>query len=187
MRKLISGLFMSVDGVVQSPDKWQFDVFDEDMGKAMTAHLAAEDTLLLGRKTYEEWSDYWPASPADDPYGQHINGVTKYVISDTLENVAWGDYGNVSLVRGADLAATVGQLKRQPGQNIGVAGSITLVRSLLDADLLDELVLMIHPVIAGRGKKLFEDGDDLKRLNLVSHSVTGSGVVFLTYQPRSAE
>jgi dihydrofolate reductase len=184
MRKLRSGLFISLDGVVQSPEKWQFDVFDEDMGKAMAAHLAAEDTLLLGRKTYEEWSDYWPASPADDPYGQHINGVTKYVISDTLENVAWGDYGNVSLVRGADLAATVGQLKQQPGQNIGVAGSVTLVRSLLKARLLDELILMIHPVIVGYGQRLFQEGDDLRRLTLTDRMITGSGVAFLTYQPR---
>jgi len=183
MRKLRSGLFISLDGVVQSPDQWQFDVFDADMGAAMTAHLAAEDTLLLGRKTYEEWANYWPAA-GDDEYGRHINGIPKYVVSDTLDSVAWGDYDNVTLVRGADLAATVGRLKKQPGKHMGVGGSTTLVRSLLKAELLDELILMIHPVIVGRGQRLFQDGDDLQRLTLVHSMVTGSGVAFLTYQPR---
>ncbi len=183
MRKLRSGLFISLDGVVQSPDKWQFDVFDADMGAAMTAHLAAEDTLLLGRKTYEEWANYWPAA-GDDEYGRHINGVPKYVVSDTLESVAWGSHGNVTLVRGADLAATVQRLKEQPGKNMGVAGSVTLVRSLLKAGLLDELIVMIHPVIVGYGQRLFQDGDALQRLTLVDSMITGSGVAFLTYQPR---
>jgi dihydrofolate reductase len=183
MRKLISGLFISLDGVVESPEKWQFDVFDNDMGAAMMAHLAAEDELLLGRITYEQWSDYWPQAPADDPYGAHINGVQKHVVSTTLKQVDWGGLGKVSLVTGS-LADYINRLKQQPGKNIGVAGSVTLVRSLLDAGLIDELVLMIHPVIVGYGKRLFREGDGLKRLKLVNSMVTGSGVAFLTYHPR---
>jgi dihydrofolate reductase len=181
MRKIISGLFISVDGVVEAPHLWQFDVFDDDMGAAMTAHLAAEDTMLLGRVTYQEWAPYWPT--ADDEYGSHINNVPKYVVSTTLDAVAWGAYDNVFLIKD-NLAGAIAELKQQPGKHIGVAGSPTLVRSLLAADLLDELVLMVHPVVVGSGKRLFPEGVDLKRLRLVSATTTGSGVAILTYQPR---
>ena len=181
MRKVISGLFISLDGVTEAPDQWQFDVFDADMGAAMAEHLAAEDTILLGRRTYQEWAPYWPTS-TDEPYASHINNTPKYVVSTTLDGVQWGDYDTVSLIKG-DPAETIARLKQQPGKNIGIAGSPTLVRSLLQADLIDELTLMIHPVIVGRGKRLF-DGGELKRLHLVQSMTTGSGVAFLTYHPR---
>jgi dihydrofolate reductase len=181
MRKVISGLFISLDGVVESPEKWQFDVFDQDMGDAMVAHLNAEDATLLGRVTYQEWEPYWPNS-TDEPYASHINGIPKYVVSTTLDKVAWGDRDNVHLIKG-NLAAELAKLKQQPGKNIGVAGSPTLVRSLLAQGLLDELVLMIHPVIVGKGKRLFHEGDELKRMKLVDSKVTRSGVSILTYQP----
>lgn len=182
MRKVISGLFISLDGVTESPDQWQFDNFDEDMMAALSAHIAAEDAILLGRVTYEEWAPYWPTS-TDEPYASHINNTPKYVVSTTLEQVGWGDYDTVKLVKG-DPAQEIARLKAQPGRNIGVSGSPTLVRSLLQADLLDELTLMVHPVLAGRGKRLFQDGGDLKRLQLVASKTTRTGVALLTYQPR---
>jgi dihydrofolate reductase len=181
MRKLISGLFISLDGVTQSPDQWQFDVFDADMMAALTAHIAAEDTILLGRVTYQEWSHYWPTA-TDEPYASHINTTPKYVVSTTLDTVAWGNWQNAHLIRD-NLAEVIARLKQQPGKNIGVAGSPTLARSLLEADLLDELTLMIHPVVAGSGKRLFEGADTLKRLKLVASTTTRSGVAMLTYQP----
>jgi len=181
MQKVISGLFISLDGVTESPDQWQFDVFDEDMMAAMTDHIAAEDTVLLGRVTYQDWAPYWPPS-TDAPYASHINTTPKYVVSTTLDTVAWGPWQNIQLING-NLAEAIGRLKQQPGKNIGVAGSPTLVRSLLQAGLLDELTLMIHPVIAGRGKRLFEGENALKRLKLVASKTTRSGVSFLTYQP----
>jgi dihydrofolate reductase len=176
MRKVASGLFVSLDGVVGSPDQWQFDVFDADMGAAMSSWIADEDTILLGRVTYQEWEPYWPTSK-DEPYASHINNTPKYVFSTTLKQVDWR---NSTLVKGS-LAETIADLRKQPGKTIGVAGSPTLVRSLLTNDLLDELTLMIHPVIVGQGKRLFHEGDELKRLKLVDSKITGSGVAFLTY------
>jgi dihydrofolate reductase len=89
MRKVNAGLFISLDGVTESPDKWQFDVFDDDMGAAMMAHLNAEDTILLGRVTYQEWVGYWPTA-TDEPYASHINNTPKYVFSTTLDKeVEW--------------------------------------------------------------------------------------------------
>ena len=177
MRKVISGLFISVDGVTEAPNKWQFDAFDADMGEALSAHLANEDAILLGRVTYEEWAPYWPTS-TDEPYASHINNTPKYVVSTTLEKVEWQ---NSTLIRG-NLAGEIARLKREPGKNIGVAGSPTLVRSLLRDDLLDELTLMIHPVVVGSGKRLFDGWDELERLRLASSRTTGSGVAILTYQ-----
>jgi dihydrofolate reductase len=180
MRKVASGLFISLDGVVESPDQWQFDVFDADMGAAMSSWIADEDTILLGRVTYQEWAPYWPTSK-DEPYASHINNTPKYVFSTTLDQVDWQ---NSTLVKGS-LAETIADLRKQPGKTIGVAGSPTLVRSLLANDLLDELTLMIHPVIVGKGQRLFHEGDELKRLALVDSKITGSGVAFLTYHRRT--
>lgn len=179
MRKVVSGLFISLDGVTEAPNEWQFDNFDAEMGAAMGAHIAAEDTILLGRVTYQEWAPYWPTS-TDEPYASHINNTPKYVVSTTLDRVDWQ---NSTLVKG-DLAGEIARLKAQPGRNIGVAGSPTLVRSLLQQDLLDELTLMIHPVVVGHGKRLFNGEGDLKRLKLVNEQTTSTGVSLLTYQPR---
>lgn len=185
MRKVVSGLFISLDGVAESPDKWQFDNFDEDMMAAMGSFIGATDTILLGRVTYEEWASYWPTS-TDEPFATFINSTPKYVVSTTLDTVAWGDRDNITLIKG-DLADKIRRLKEQPGQNIGVAGSPTLVASLLQDDLLDELTLMVHPVVVGQGKHLFKDGDGLKRLKLVDASTTRTGVAILTYHPRRDE
>ena len=178
MRNVVSALFISLDGVTESPDQWQFDHFDAEMMAKMGSHIASEDTILLGRVTYQEWAPYWPTS-TDEPYASHINNTPKYVVSTTLDKVEWQ---NSTLVKGS-LAEEITRLKQQPGKNIGVAGSPTLVRSLLQDDLLDELTLMIHPVVVGRGKRLFKEGSDLKRLQLVGSQTTSTGVVIATYQP----
>ena len=183
MRKLVSGLFMTMDGVVEAPNTWQFDAFDGDMMAALEAHLATEDTVLLGRVTYQEWAPYWPTS-TDEPYASHINTVPKVVVSTTLNAAPWGTWNNARVVK-AGLKDEISRLKQQSGKNIGVAGSPTLVRSLLQDDLLDELTLMIHPVIAGKGKRLFAGGTGLKRMKLADSKMTGTGVAILTYRPRT--
>jgi dihydrofolate reductase len=180
MRKISAALFISLDGVVEAPDQWQFDVFDEDMAKGMDRALAEIDTVLLGRKTYQEWAEYWPNATSDLDYADFINNTPKHVVSTTLDKVDWK---NSTLIKD-NLSEELSKLKKQPGKTIGVQGSPTLVRSLLKEGLLDELMLMFHPVVAGRGKRLFDDGDDVKRLKLVDSSVTGSGVAILSYQPR---
>ena len=185
MRKITSGLFISVDGVVEAPDQWQFDNFDEDMGSELAAALGAQDAVLLGRVTFEEWAAYWPnfsGEGGDRAYADFINNAPKYVVSSTLDNV--NQWQNSTLIRGAELVRELGNLKQQPGKDIGVQGSPTLVRSLLNLGLLDQLQLLIHPVVAGRGKHLFRDGDDLKRLHLVEARPTRSGVIIATYRPK---
>jgi dihydrofolate reductase len=180
MRKVTSGLFISMDGVVESPHLWQFDVFDKDMEDAMTRMMAEIDTVLLGRVTYNDWAAYWPNATTDGDYATFINTTPKYVASTTLTRVDWQ---NSILIEG-DVAAAVAELKARPGGTIGIQGSPTLVRSLLSADLVDELTLIIHPVIAGQGKRLFPGGEELKRMRLVESRITGSGVALLTYSPR---
>jgi dihydrofolate reductase len=182
VRKVVSGLFISLDGVTEAPDQWQFDHFDAGMGEFMTAMLDAQDAILLGRVTWQEWAGYWPTS-TDEPFASYLNGIPKYVVSKTLTDV--GAWQNSTLLNG-DLAEEIGKLKQQDGKNIGVAGSPKLVRSLLQADLLDELQLAVHPVIAGSGKRLFGDADPLKRMKLVDSKATETGNLLLKYQPREA-
>lgn len=182
IRKLTAGLFISLDGVTESPEQWQFDHFDEDMMAGLGMQIAGEDIILLGRVTYQQWSAYWPNS-TDEPYASHINNIPKIVVSTTLDRVSWGQWDNVTLIKG-NLAEELARLKQQPGKNITVAGSTTLTRSLLQADLLDELTLMVHPVIVGRGQRLFDGGGDLKRLQLVYSKATRTGVMILTYRKR---
>ena len=179
MRKVVAGLYISLDGVVESPDKWQFDHFDDEIMSSMGSQLEAEDAVLLGRVTYQEWAAYWPTS-TDEPFASFINNIPKYVVSTTLDRVDWS---NSMLVKGS-LKEEITKLKVQPGKNIGVAGSPTLVHSLLVNDLLDELTLMIHPVVVGSGKRLFKGDSGLKRLKLVGSQISSTGVAILTYQPR---
>ena len=124
------------------------------------------------------WASYWPTSD-DEPFATYINTIPKYVVSTTLDTVDWQ---NSTLITG-DLTEAITALKQQSGGNIGVSGSPTLVESLLQADLLDELVLMIHPVIVGTGKRLFTSGKALKRLKLVDAKTSSTGVLIATYQP----
>ncbi|MGW0769113.1 dihydrofolate reductase family protein [Streptomyces sp. NPDC002676] len=182
MRKVVSGLFVSLDGVAQSPNEWQFE-FDEEMGAALARTLETADTILLGGVTFTEWAGYWPTvtSGEDAGFAKWINESPKYVVSSALDSVE--DWSNSTLIKG-DLVAAVNELKAGEGKDITIAGSPTLVRSLLELDLLDELVLLIHPVVAGEGrKKLFADDAALKKLQLVSAQPTSSGVIIATYHP----
>ncbi len=178
MRKVFSGLFSSLDGVVEAPNQWQ-PAFDEQMGAALARMLDQQDAVLLGRVTYTEWAQYWPTS-ADEPFASWINSTPKYVASGTLDSVNWS---NSTLIKGP-VADFVTELRQQPGGAIGVAGSPSLVRSLLDQGLLDELTLMISPVIAGgRRKRLFADDARLTSLELVEAQPTSSGALIATYRP----
>ena len=181
MRKVISWLFISLDGVVEAPNEWQFDVFDEAMGAAIGSQMEAEDAILMGRVTYQDFASFWPTS-TDEPFASHINTTPKYVVSTTLNKAEWGEWDPPTLIKG-NLAKEINKLKKQFGKNITVSGSPTLVRSLIRENLLDELQLMIHPVIVGKGKRLFTEDIDLERLKLIDSKVTGTGVVIVTYQP----
>jgi dihydrofolate reductase len=179
MRKIVAGLFISLDGVVESPDKWQFPYFNDQMGAEVGAQMDAADAMLLGRVTYQEFASYWPSAPADDPFTARMNGTPKYVVSTTLDTVAWQ---NSTLING-NVGAEITRLKQQPGKNIGITGSATLVRSLLRDGLLDELRLLVHPVVVGGGKRLFEGMGEQVALTLVESRTFSTGVLALTYTP----
>ncbi len=182
MRKLIAFELVSLDGVIGAPDEWAFSYSDEEMDKEVAAGMDASDALLLGRTTYEEFASFWPNQPGGTQMVDYINSVRKYVVSTTLQEPL--EWNNSTLIQD-DVTEEVSILKEQPGKNITITGSITLVRSLLKADLLDELQLMVHPVVLGGGRRLFEEGGDLEVLELVGSKTFGTGVVSLTYRPSS--
>lgn len=179
MRKVVARLLMSLDGVVEAPDIWEFEHFDDDMLADLRAQLEGEDLMLLGRTTYEEWEPYWPTS-SYEPFASHINRVPKVVASSTLQEVKWGDGNNATLL--GDPGRAITELKAKPGKNIGVHGSPTLIASLLYEGLLDELRLAVYPVVAGRGRRLFRDEAELKRLELVTGKITQTGAALLSYR-----
>ena len=185
MRRIVAGLFVSLDGVVEAPEKWQLPYFNDEMGEAISGAMAASDAMLLGRVTYQEFASYWPGvSSEEQPFAGYMNDTPKYVVSTTLEEPL--EWNNSTLIKG-NVAEQISRLKQQPGGNIGITGSGTLVHSLLQEGLLDELGLMVHPVVAGSGKRLFERGGDQKRLRLVDSKTFATGVVSLTYRPAGSE
>jgi dihydrofolate reductase len=178
MRKVVSYLLYSLDGVIEDPQDWVFDRFDDEMMGHLKALIDRQDAVLLGRRTYEEWAPYWPTS-THEPFASFINATPKYVVSTTLRQVSWA---NSSLVEG-DAAQFVAGLKSAPGGEIGVHGSATLVRYLLRHSLLDELKLAVFPAVAGRGLRLFEDVDEAQLMHLADLKRTAQDVLVLTCQP----
>ena len=179
MRKVVSFLFTSLDGVVEAPNIWQGDL-DEDMMEDMATQVASQDTAIMGRMTYLQWFQYWPTSDRE-PFASFMNQSPKYIVSNSLQAVSWGEWKNATLIQG-NLSEQLGKLKQQPGKDIGVWGSTSLVQSLMQQDLLDELHLWLHPVLAGKGGRLFGEGEALKRLKLASSKTTRTGTLLLTYQ-----
>jgi dihydrofolate reductase len=149
------------------------------MEAANAKGMAASDAMLLGRITYEGLAAFWPHQPGGTPMVDYINSVRKLVVSKTLEEAGWN---NSTLIR-EDALENIAELKRQQGKDITIIGSAALVRSLLEAGLLDELRLMVHPLVLGGGKRLFEDGEEQEILELVSSEAFGTGVVSLVYRP----
>jgi dihydrofolate reductase len=180
MRKVLAVELVSLDGVMESPEEWAFSYSSDEMEEANATGMAASDALLMGRMTYEQMAAYWPNQPGGTPMVDYINSVPKYVVSTTLEEPL--EWNNSTLI-GGDVAQEISRLKQQPGKNITILGSGALVRSLLRGDLLDELTLLVHPVVLGDGKRLFEDGGDRQPLELVDSKTFGTGVLHLTYRP----
>ena len=181
MRKVVAAEFVSLDGVMESPDRWHFPYFNEEMGQAVGEGFAAADAMLMGRVNYEEWAAFWPGQdPERNPMAAQMNAMQKYVVSTTLEEpLGWQ---NSTLIN-ENVAEEIAKLKQGEGGDIVISGSGALVRSLLRYGLLDELKLMIHPVLVGGGKRLFEDGGEQKALELVESKTFETGVLYLTYRP----
>jgi dihydrofolate reductase len=183
MRKVVAAEFLSLDGVFEAPDRWHFPYFNDEMGEAIGEGFAASDAMLMGRVNYEEWAAYWPKQdPEENPIAATMNGRQKYVVSTTLEEPL--EWSNSTLIK-ENVAEEIEKLKKGAGKDIVISGSGTLVRSLLRYGLLDELQLMVHPVVVGSGKRLFEEGGDQIALELVDSRTFSTGVVYLTYRPAS--
>ncbi|PSL02727.1 dihydrofolate reductase [Haloactinopolyspora alba] len=178
MGKIISNFFISLDGVVESPDQWHFPYFNDEMGEVVTAGIDTSKALLMGRTLYDEWAAYWPES-TDEPIATHFNTMPKYVISGSLTDPTW----NNTTVLPGDVDA-LRRFKEGVDGDITMSGSATTVRWLLDNGLLDELRLLVHPIVVGGGQRLFEDTSTHK-LALTGSSTLSTGVLNLTYVPAS--
>ncbi|GAA5127038.1 dihydrofolate reductase family protein [Pseudonocardia adelaidensis] len=178
MGSIKSSLFISLDGVIESPETWHFDYFNDEMGAAVGA-LMDNDGMLLGRRTYDGFAEYWPTADPEDPITGQMNGARKYVVSNTLTEATWE---NSTIVSG-DVKSELTKLKQDV--NLGTTGSAVLVRWLLEQELVDELHLLVHPLVVGKGQRLFADGAKVP-LKLLSATPFTTGVVHMVYGPATS-
>jgi dihydrofolate reductase len=183
MRKIIANLFISLDGVVEEPGDWHFPYFNDEMGAAVDAVLGTADTLLLGRKTYDDHAGAWPEREAaggeDAGLAKVLGDARKIVVSNQQLEFTWRNSEQLE----GDLVEAVTALKNQPGGNIALSGSISVVRQLLAAGLLDELHLLVHPIAVRKGMRLFDEGESPIPLRLISSEAFSTGVLNLVYGP----
>jgi dihydrofolate reductase len=183
MRKITAGLFISLDGVVDEPGDWHFPYFNEEMGVAVDTQLGAVDTILLGRETYDSFAGAWPEREAaggeDADFAKKLGDTRKIVVSNQQLEFTWR---NSEQLQG-DLVEALTALKSEPGGDIGMSGSVSVVRQLLDAGLLDELHLLVHPIAVRKGLRLFDDSDTTMPLTLIKSETFKTGVLYLVYGP----
>ena len=184
MKKIVANLFISLDGVVEEPGDWHFPYFNDEMGAAVDAALGAADTLLLGRKTYDDHAGAWPereeAGDEDAEFAKALGDMRKIVVSRQRLELTWRNSEQLE----GDLVEAVTALKNQPGDgNIAMSGSVSVVRQLLAAGLLDELHLLVHPIAVRKGMRLFDEGEPPVPLRLLSSEAFSTGVLNLVYGP----
>jgi dihydrofolate reductase len=173
---------MTLDGVIEGPDKWSMDFWGDDIAEFKLQELRSSDAMLLGRVTYEGFAEAWPTMTDEAGFADRMNSLPKYVASTTLQDPTW----NASLISG-DVAAAVTELKKQDGANILVGGSGRLVQTLIKDDLVDELQLLVYPVVVGAGSRMFHEGIDKTTFSLIESRTFSTGVVLLAYGRASAE
>ncbi|GAA0588247.1 dihydrofolate reductase family protein [Streptomyces crystallinus] len=183
MRKITAGLFISLDGVVEAPDQWHFPYFNDEMGAAVGEMLGTADTVLFGRRTYESFAGAWPEREAaggeDAGFAKTLGDQRKIVASSRKLEFTWRNSEQLE----GDLVEAVTALKNGPGGDIALSGSISVVRQLLAAGLLDELHLLVHPLAVRKGMRLFDEGDTAIPLRLTSSQAFRTGVLHLVYAP----
>ena len=183
MRKITAGLFISLDGVVESPHEWHFPYFNEEMGAAVNATFGAADTMLFGRKTYDSFAGAWPeretAGGEDAGFAKALGDIRKIVASNQKLEFSWRNSEQLE----GDLVEAVTSLKTEPRGNIALSGSVSVVRQLLAAGLLDELHLLVHPIAIRKGMRLFDEGETPIPLRLMSSETFETGVLNLVYGP----
>lgn len=177
MSKIIAGLFTSVDGVVEAPETWHFPYFDDSVGAVVGSLM--KPRMLLGRKTYVGFAEYF-APLAGEEFADQMATPPKFVVSTTLESASWGN----ATVLGAGWAERLREVKAGDGPDLGMSGSITLIHSLIAEGLLDELHLLVHPVVVGKGMRVFADGASYP-LPLASSNTLTNGTVHLVYAPET--
>ena len=190
MRKLTGAVFQSVDGVMQAPGGpdedptsgftlggWTHPFFTGDMGP-FEGVISGEYDLLLGRRTYEIFAAYWPNN-RDNPIGEKFQRINKYVLTHSDRPLDWDHSSKLT----GDAAAVVGELKQSEGRDLLIQGSSTLYPPLLSAGLIDRLLLMTFPVLLAKGKSIFDASQRPGRMKLTDHYVSGTGVIFTTYEP----
>ncbi len=177
MRKLVESTFMTLDGVIGSPQEWSPPYWDDEHGNYASKLLFSADALLLGRETYEGFAQAWPQRSGDE-YTDRINSLPKHVASTTLTETTW----NATLLSG-DVADAVAELKQQSGQDLLKFGTGALDRTLMEHNLVDEFHFWVFPVVAGSGQRLLE-GIDITHLKLLDTSTFGSGIVVHVYGPK---
>ncbi|WP_227982687.1 dihydrofolate reductase family protein [Nocardia spumae] len=186
MRRITAGLFIALDGVVENPQDWHFPYYNDEMGVAVDAQLGSADTLLLGRKTYDSFAGAWPereqAGGPDAEFGRKLGDARKVVVSTQELTFTWR---NSERLRG-DLIAGATALKQESGGDIGISGSVSVVRALLGAGLIDELHLLVHPIAVRSGLRLFDDADTPLPLTLLRSTAFRTGVVHSVYGPGQA-
>src|SRR3954447_15126329 len=178
MGKIVSNFFMSLDGVVEAPDTWHMPYFNDEMGAAIGKGMESNAAFLMGRVLYGEWAAFWPSQPDDDSFAQFFNAHPKYVVSNSLRSADWN---NTTVVSG-DVARKLREIKDGTDGDLVISGSATLVRSLLGEGIVDELRVLVHPIVVGHGARLFEDTTS-HSLELVGNEVFSTGVLNLTYAP----
>ena len=176
MSKIVVTEFLSLDGVMEEP-AWTAPYWNDEIAKFKYDELFASGAHLLGRVTYQGFAAAWPGR--SDEFADRMNGLPKYVVSTTLQKAEWKG----SIIIREHVAQEIGRLKQQPGQDILVAGSATLVQTLILHGLADEYHFLVYPVIVGLGKRIFQDGLDKTALNLIESRAFSSGVVLLRYEP----
>lgn len=181
MRKLVLSTFVSLDGVAEAPESWQFPFWCDEMTLLTNKLLFSSDELLLGRRTYELFAGSWPSHSDEDGFADRMNSVPKHVVSTTLTELEW----NASLLTG-ELGPAVTELKQRDGQDILIYGSMNLAQTLMRQNLIDDYHLWVHPVVVGGGPRLFTDTTVAPPLRQVDVQVFSSGVVVHSYQAKGA-
>jgi dihydrofolate reductase len=184
-RKISATFFMTLDGVIAEPQTWSFPFWNDEIAKFKDSELRQTDALLLGRATYETFAAAWPERKDETGFADKFNSMPKYVVTSKLKKADWS---GSKIVRPADLPKQIAKLKAESGGDVMAHGSATLVQSLIRDGHLDELRLLVYPILVGKGKKLFEDTGD-SNLKLVSSKTFATGVVALIYgrAPKIAE
>lgn len=185
MKKIVAGLFISLDGVVEAPDQWHFPYFNEEMGAAVGRTLGDADTMLFGRTTYDSFAGAWPdreaAGEEDAVFAKQLGDMRKIVLSNKKLDFTWRNSEQFE----GDFVETVTALKNEGDGVIGLSGSVSVVRQLLAAGLLDELHLLVHPIAVRNGMRLFDEGEAIP-LKLLSSETFETGVLNLVYGPDTA-